>query len=57
MGGIEPYKLQQLSDDDNWSVFKSHVFRDGDSSTYPQLELIGREIVKKLKGLPLASKA
>ncbi|KAK3162237.1 hypothetical protein QOZ80_1BG0087220 [Eleusine coracana subsp. coracana] len=57
MGGIEPYKLQQLSDDDSWSVFKSHAFRDGDCSTYPQLELIGREIVKKLKGLPLASKA
>jgi hypothetical protein len=57
MGGIEPYKLQQLSDDDNWSIFKSHAFRDGDSSTYPQLELIGREIVKKPKGLPLASKA
>lgn len=57
MGGIEPYKLQQLSDDDSWSVFKSHAFRDGDCSTYPQLEVIGRKIVKKLKGLPLASKA
>ncbi|KAK1667735.1 hypothetical protein QYE76_055894 [Lolium multiflorum] len=57
MGGIEPYKLQQLSDDDSWSIFKSHAFRDGDCSTYPQLELIGRQIVKKLKGLPLASKA
>ncbi|WVZ68475.1 hypothetical protein U9M48_017410 [Paspalum notatum var. saurae] len=57
MGGIEPYKLQQLSDDDSWSVFKSHAFRDGDCSTYPQLEVIGRDIVKKLKGLPLASKA
>lgn len=57
MGGNEAYKLQQLSDDDSWSVFKSHAFRDGDCSTYPQLEMIGREIVKKLKGLPLASKA
>uniref|UniRef100_A0ACD5VW35 Uncharacterized protein n=1 Tax=Avena sativa TaxID=4498 RepID=A0ACD5VW35_AVESA len=57
MGGIQPYKLQQLSDDDSWSIFKSHAFRDGDCSTYPQLELIGRQIVKKLKGLPLASKA
>ncbi|XP_062207184.1 putative disease resistance protein RGA1 [Phragmites australis] len=57
MGGIEPYKLQQLSDDDSWSVFKSYAFRDGDCSTYPQLEVIGREIVKKLQGLPLASKA
>ncbi|XP_071683000.1 putative disease resistance protein RGA3 [Lolium perenne] len=41
----------------SWSIFKSHAFRDGDCSTYPQLELIGRKIVKKLKGLPLASKA
>ncbi|KAL6853802.1 hypothetical protein ACP4OV_019831 [Aristida adscensionis] len=57
MGGIEPYKLQQLSDDDSWSVFKSHAFRDGDCTAYPQLEVIGRKIVEKLKGLPLASKA
>ncbi|CAD6229416.1 unnamed protein product [Miscanthus lutarioriparius] len=57
MGGIEPYKVQQLSDDDSWSVFKNHAFRDGDCSTYPQLEVIGRDIVKKLKGLPLSSKA
>ncbi|PUZ54311.1 hypothetical protein GQ55_5G121100 [Panicum hallii var. hallii] len=57
MGGIEPYKLQQLSDDDSWSVFKNHAFRHGDCSTHPQLEVIGRDIVKKLKGLPLASKA
>lgn len=57
MGGIEPYKLQKLSDDDSWSVFKSHAFRDGDCSAHPELEAIGMEIVKKLKGLPLASKA
>ncbi|KAF0919661.1 hypothetical protein E2562_030912 [Oryza meyeriana var. granulata] len=57
MGGIEPYKLQKLSDDDSWSVFKNHAFRDGDCSAHPELEAIGREIVKKLKGLPLASKA
>uniref|UniRef100_A0A0D9V6X1 Uncharacterized protein n=1 Tax=Leersia perrieri TaxID=77586 RepID=A0A0D9V6X1_9ORYZ len=57
MGGIEPYKLQKLSDDDSWSVFKSHAFRNGDCSVHPELEVIGKEIVKKLKGLPLASKA
>ncbi|KAF8751302.1 hypothetical protein HU200_012180 [Digitaria exilis] len=57
MGGIEPYRLQQLSDDDSWSVFKRHAFRDSDCSAHPQLEAIGRDIVKKLKGLPLASKA
>lgn len=57
MGGIEPYRLQQLSVDDSWSIFKSHAFRDGDCSAHPKLEVIGRDIVKKLKGLPLASKA
>uniref|UniRef100_J3L524 Uncharacterized protein n=1 Tax=Oryza brachyantha TaxID=4533 RepID=J3L524_ORYBR len=57
MGGIEPYKLQKLSDEDSWSVLRSHAFRDGDCSAHPELEAIGREIVKKLKGLPLASKA
>nr|CAB3478625.1 unnamed protein product [Digitaria exilis] len=35
MGGIEPYRLQQLSDDDSWSVFKSHAFRDSDCSAHP----------------------
>ncbi|KAF0923406.1 hypothetical protein E2562_006310 [Oryza meyeriana var. granulata] len=36
---------------------RSYAFADGDSSSYPHLEVIGKEIVKKLKGLPLAAKA
>src|SRR6185503_4574474 len=51
------YHLKQLSDNDCWMLFKNHAFVDGDSSAHPQLEIIGKDIVKKLKGLPLAAKA
>jgi len=57
MGGMIPYHLKQLSDNDCWKLFKNHAFVDGDSSAHPNLEIIGKEIVKKLKGLPLAAKA
>jgi hypothetical protein len=57
MGGLNPYHLKQLSDNDCWQLFKNHAFVDGDSSAHPTLEMIGNEIVKKLKGLPLAAKA
>jgi Leucine-rich repeat (LRR) protein len=57
MGGTPPYRLQQLSDEDCWELFKKCAFLDGDCSAQPRLEGIGKEMVKKLKGLPLASKA
>ncbi|GJN14793.1 hypothetical protein PR202_gb01654 [Eleusine coracana subsp. coracana] len=57
MGGLNPYHLKQLSDNDCWQLFKNHAFVDGDSTARPNLEMIGKEIVKKLKGLPLAAKA
>ncbi|KAJ3681638.1 hypothetical protein LUZ60_014211 [Juncus effusus] len=57
MEGVAPYKLQQLSDDDCWELFKRCAFSDGDCSAQPKLEGIGKEMIKKLKGLPLASKA
>ncbi|TVU01625.1 hypothetical protein EJB05_52898, partial [Eragrostis curvula] len=57
MGGLNPYHLKQLSDKDCWQLFRNHAFVDGDSSAHPKLEMIGKEIVKKLKGLPLAAKA
>ncbi|KAG1338304.1 hypothetical protein COCNU_04G006100 [Cocos nucifera] len=56
MGGLIPYHLGQLSDDDCWRLFKNYAFVDGDSSLLPNLEEMGKEIVKKLKGLPLAAK-
>jgi Leucine-rich repeat (LRR) protein len=57
MGGVTPYYLNQLSDNDCWYLFRSYAFVDGNSSAHPNLEMIGMEIVKKLKGLPLAAKA
>ncbi|KAL6610415.1 hypothetical protein ACP70R_040384 [Stipagrostis hirtigluma subsp. patula] len=57
MGGATPYHLKRLSDNDCWQLFKNHAFLDGDSSAQPMLEIIGKDIVKKLKGLPLAAKA
>ncbi|XP_039114622.1 putative disease resistance protein RGA3 [Dioscorea cayenensis subsp. rotundata] len=56
MGGLRPYYLKQLSDENCWSLFRSCAFVNGNSSGHPKLEEIGKEIVKKLKGLPLAAK-
>ncbi|KAL6328663.1 hypothetical protein AAG906_003348 [Vitis piasezkii] len=38
------------------SLFAKHAFENGDSSLHPELQEIGKEIVKKCKGLPLAAK-
>ncbi|CAH1435927.1 unnamed protein product [Lactuca virosa] len=44
--------LNGLSDDHCWDIFKERVFVAGTSPS-PELEAIGREIVKKCGGLPL----
>ncbi|XP_034701162.1 putative disease resistance RPP13-like protein 1 [Vitis riparia] len=50
------HHLGQLSFEDCWSLFAKQAFKNGDSSRHPKLEEIGKEIVKKCKGLPLAAK-
>ncbi|XXG40986.1 hypothetical protein AAC387_Pa01g1563 [Persea americana] len=56
MGTVPTHFLQGLSDDDCWSLFERRAFVDGDSDAHPDLVKIGKEIVNKCKGLPLAVK-
>ncbi|CAL5361708.1 unnamed protein product [Camellia sinensis] len=56
MQTVPIHRLQQLSDEDCWKLFANHAFEKGDCGAHPNLERIGKEIVKKCKGLPLAAK-
>ena len=51
------HRLKLLPEEDCWSLFAKHAFREGDLEAYPKLQVIGREMVKKCHGLPLAAKA
>ncbi|XP_034703238.1 putative disease resistance RPP13-like protein 1 [Vitis riparia] len=51
------HELQNLSDDECWSVFKKHAFGNSSIDEHSNLALIGKEIVRKCGGLPLAATA
>ncbi|KAL6328851.1 hypothetical protein AAG906_003868 [Vitis piasezkii] len=57
MSAAHTHPLEGLSRADCWSLFEKLAFENGDSSPYPLLESIGRAIVAKCQGLPLAVKA
>jgi hypothetical protein len=50
------FDLQQLGKNDCWSLFATHAFHGKNVCEHPNLESIGREIVDKCGGLPLAIK-
>ncbi|KAJ8648533.1 hypothetical protein MRB53_001556 [Persea americana] len=56
MGTVSTHFLQGLSNDDCWSLFERRAFVDEDSDAHPDLVKIGKEIVNKCNGLPLAVK-
>ena len=56
MGTMPPRHLEGLSDDDCWSLFKQIAFENGNADAHPELVRIGKEILKKCRGLPLAVK-
>ncbi|KAI8534111.1 hypothetical protein RHMOL_Rhmol10G0063100 [Rhododendron molle] len=56
MQTVPLHGLQVLQEEDCWKLFSKHAFGKGDCNAHPNLEKIGKEIVKKCKGLPLAAK-
>ena len=55
MGTVAPYYLKRLSDEDCWELFKQRAFIHGEEYD-EKFVPIGKEIVKKCGGLPLAAK-
>ncbi|KHN07992.1 Putative disease resistance RPP13-like protein 1 [Glycine soja] len=55
---VHTYHLNQLSNEDCWSVFANHacLYSESNGNT-TTLEKIGKEIVKKCNGLPLAAQS
>ncbi|KEH42967.1 putative disease resistance protein RGA3 [Medicago truncatula] len=54
MGTYTSYNLQGLSKEDSLSVFVKWAFKEGEESKHPELMEIGKDIVLKCGGLPLA---
>ncbi|XP_019702257.2 putative disease resistance protein RGA4 [Elaeis guineensis] len=55
MGTFDAYLLKGLTEDDSWTLFRKRAFEKG-AEVPPTLAKIGKEIVKKCVGLPLAVK-
>ncbi|KAB1224988.1 putative disease resistance RPP13-like protein 1 [Morella rubra] len=56
MGTVPAHHLRSLSFDDCWLLFTSQAFENRNIAVYPNLKVIGLEIVEKCEGLPLAAK-
>ncbi|XP_009614610.1 putative disease resistance protein RGA3 [Nicotiana tomentosiformis] len=56
MGSSYMHRLGQISDSDCWSLFSRIAFSGRNKEDFENLEDIGKRIVRKCKGLPLAAK-
>ncbi|XP_025660941.2 putative disease resistance RPP13-like protein 1 [Arachis hypogaea] len=54
---IPAHNLSLLDNEQCWSVFENHAFFPTDSRDRSALKEVGRKIVEKCKGLPLAAKS
>ncbi|KAK7307199.1 hypothetical protein VNO77_40035 [Canavalia gladiata] len=54
MGTTSPHELSQLSDNDCWKLFKQRAF-EANEMEREELVVIGKEIVDKCGGVPLAA--
>ena len=53
---LSSYHLKGLADNDCWALFERRAFRQGDQSKYQNLLEIGKQILRKCRGVPLAVK-
>nr|XP_019710397.1 putative disease resistance protein RGA1 [Elaeis guineensis] len=56
IGTLDAYELKPLSDDECWSLFERNAFSAGGAEKSAKLVQIGKAIVDKCGGLPLAAK-
>ncbi|XP_050284814.1 putative disease resistance RPP13-like protein 1 [Quercus robur] len=56
MGTTPTYELKVLSDDACWQIFTQHALGATNFTMHPELEEIGRKILYRCKGSPLAAK-
>lgn len=56
MRTMQSFTLEGLDENECWNLFNNRAFEMGEDQNYPKLLAIGREIVKKCKGVPLAAK-
>ncbi|XP_075673635.1 disease resistance protein RGA2-like [Castanea sativa] len=56
-GPVSIYTLNGLSDDESWSLFEQIAFRKGQETNNPGLKEIGKEILVRCHGVPLAIKS
>ncbi|KAF3951421.1 hypothetical protein CMV_022921 [Castanea mollissima] len=54
---VSIYTLNGLSDDESWSLFEQIAFRKGQETNNPGLKEIGKEILVRCHGVPLAIKS
>ncbi|WVZ07591.1 hypothetical protein V8G54_020937 [Vigna mungo] len=54
MGTVPSHILEGLSEEESLSLFVKWAFKEGEEEKHPHLVNIGREIVKKCRGVPLA---
>ena len=53
---IPPHPVDGITDEECWLLFANHAFGGINSTAESHLEELGREIVSKCKGLPLAAR-
>nr|XP_028962831.1 putative disease resistance RPP13-like protein 1 isoform X2 [Malus domestica] len=57
-GTLSAHHLEEISEDDSWLLFAKQAFTNASVvGAHPELEVIGRQIVKNCQGLPLAIKS